>query len=59
MNGFSNYQRQFRSNQLRHILRLDIDLSVKHHRKLEIPISNKFDNLNTLSNWRQGILVYI
>ena len=59
MNGFSNYQRQFRSNQLRHILRFDIYLSVKHHRKLEMPISNKFDNLNTLSNWLQEIFVYI
>ena len=59
MNGFSNYQRRFRSNQLRHILRFDIYLWVKYYNKLEIPISNKIDNLNTLSNWLQEIFVYI
>ena len=59
MNGFSNYQRRFRSNQLRYILRFDIYLWVKCYNKLEIPISNKIDNLNTLSNWLQEIFVYI
>ncbi len=59
MNEFSNYQRRFRSNQLRHILRFDIYLWVKCYNKLEIPISNKIDNLNTLSNWLQEIFVYI